>query len=133
MAKKKAPTTRKPVPSPRPSRSLPTTRKFGRYDNVVFEFINATTSLEQRGAVIVRAGEMVIEIPEQDGYWASLIIGKSQGHYFRGGNSIRGPHALKIDARWADLGDVFAGTWQDEDDDLLFRFRLPRAITKVVK
>jgi hypothetical protein len=133
MAKKKAATTRKPAPRPRPSRGLPTTRKIGRYDNVVFEFMNDNTSLEQRGTVIVRAGEMVIEIPEQDGYAASLVIGKSQGHYFRGANSIRGADALKIDARWADLGDLFAGTWQDEDDDLLFRFRLPRAITKVVK
>ena len=130
---KKAATTRKPAHRPRPSRSLPTTRTIGRYDSVVFEFINEKTSLEQRGTVIVRAGEMVLDIPEQDGCAASLVIRKSQGHYFRGGNSIRGPHALKIDARWADLGDVFAGTWQDEDDDLLFRFRLPRAITTVVR
>jgi len=133
MAKRKAPTTRKPATGSKSRRGLPTTRKLGRYDNVVFEFLNETTSLEQRGTVIVRAGEMVLEIPEQDGCAASLVIGKSQGHYFRGANSIRGADALKIDARWADLGDLFAGTWQDEDDDLLFRFRLPRAITKVVK
>jgi hypothetical protein len=133
MAKKKAATARKPAARSKAPRGLPTTHKAGRYDGVVFEFYNSDTDLEQRGTVIIRAEDMALEIPEQDGYAAATVIGKPLGHYFRGGNSSRKADALRVDARWADLGELFAGTWQDEDYDLLFRFRLPRAITKVVK
>ena len=127
MAKKKA--VKKSVKKAAPrqkSSSLPTTRKIGRYDDVLFEFYNDNTSVEQHGTVIIRSDAMVLDIPEQDGIAAALVIGRPHGTHFRGSNSSRDPNAVEADARWADLGDVFAGVWQDENDDLLFKFHLPK-------
>ena len=125
MAKKKA--AKKPAVK-RALKVIPTTCKMGRYEEVVFEFYNDATSVEQRGTVVIRADAMVLDIPEQDGIAATLIIGKPHASYFRGCNSVRDRDAIVVDARWADMGEVFAGIWQDENDDLLFRFYLPRKV-----
>jgi len=124
MAKKKK-VAKKSVRSPA-SKALPTNRKMGRYDGVLFEFYNDDTSLELRGTVVIREDAMVVEIPEQDNIAESLIVGKPRGHYFQGSNSSRDPDTLAAVACWADLGEAFAGTWQDDNDDLLFTFRLPK-------
>lgn len=107
-------------------RAIPTTHKKGRYESVIFEFYNDNTSVEQRGTVLIREDAMVLDIPEQDGVAATLIVGKPHPTHFRGVNTSREEDAIAVDARWADLGDAFAGTWQDENDDLLFKFRLPK-------
>jgi hypothetical protein len=123
MAKKKV--AKRPVAKSTRS-ALPTTHKKARYEGVLFEFYNDDTSLELRGTVVIREDAMVVEIPEQDNIAESLIVGKPRGHYFQGSNSSRDPDALAAVACWADLGEAFAGTWQDDNDDLLFVFRLPK-------
>jgi hypothetical protein len=123
MAKKKV---AKKTATKRPRGAIPTTMKLGRYDNVVFEFHNSGASPEFRGTVVIRKDAMVLEIPKQDGYAESLVVGKPHKHFFRGSNSSRAPDAVSCEARWADLGDEFAGIWQDDDYDSLFKFRLPK-------
>lgn len=93
-----------------------------KYDNVVFQFPDD----DMRGTVLVRDSQMVIEIPEQNGLAPCLVIGKQQGHLFRGTNEIRDEDALSISAAWCDFGEVFAGVWIEEGNELLFSFRLPR-------
>lgn len=126
MAKKKPKKKAKKSVRSRSTKGLPTNHKLGRYENVVFEFHNSNDSREFRGTVVIREDAMVLEIPKQDRYAESLVVGKPQTHFFRGSNSSRAPDALSCDARWADLGDLFAGTWQDDDYDSLFTFRLPK-------
>lgn len=50
----------------------------------------------------------------------SLIVGKPLSTYFRGSNTSRERNALPVDARWADVGNMFVGSWQDDDYDLIF-------------
>jgi len=123
MAKK---TIMKKSPVEQSQKTFPTAHPPGEYRNVTFEFYNAETSVEQKGTVVIRADAMVLDIPAQDGIAATLVIGTAHTTHFRGRNSARDRDAIEVDARWADLGDVFAGVWQDENDDLLFKFRLPR-------
>jgi hypothetical protein len=93
-----------------------------RFDNVLFEF----PSDDMRGTVLMRGDEMVLEIPEQDGLAPCLIVGKRDGQIFRGRNGIRDEYALSISAAWCNFGEVFAGVWVEEGNELLFLFRLPR-------
>lgn len=119
MAKKKA--SKKTT-----AKTLPTTHKQGRYDDVPFVFYNDDTTIEQKGVVVIREDAMVLEIPEQDGYPPALIIGKASGHYFRGKNSVRDQNFVPVDASWADLGDLCVGVWQDDSYEFIFFFHLPR-------
>jgi hypothetical protein len=98
------------------------TRDAVRYSDVLFEF----PDVDMRGTVIVRKGEMVIEISEQNGLAGALVVGKKDGHLFRGSNDIRDESALAIDASWCDFGEAYAGIWIEEGNELLFSFRLPR-------
>ena len=93
-----------------------------RYENVLFEFPDD----DMRGTVVVRGKEMVLDVPEQNGLAAALIVGKREGQIFRGKSDVRDKDALKISAAWCDFGEVFAGVWLEEDNELLFLFRLPR-------
>jgi hypothetical protein len=93
-----------------------------RYENVLFEFPDD----DMQGTVVVRGNEMVLDIPEQNGLAAALIVGKREGQIFRGKSDVRDKDALKISAAWCDFGEVFAGVWLEEDNELLFLFRLPR-------
>jgi len=106
-------------------KGIPTKHKKGRYEGVEFVFYNDSTDLLQKGTVLIRDDAMVLEIPEQDGYPHVLIVGKPQSHYFRGSNTSREKNALPVDARWADVGNMFVGSWQDNDYDLIFYFELP--------
>jgi hypothetical protein len=93
-----------------------------RYADVLFEF----PDVDMRGTVIVRNDEMVIEISEQNGLAGALVVGKKDGHLFRGKNGLRDEYALAINASWCDFGEAFAGIWIEEGNELLFKFRLPR-------
>ncbi len=106
-------------------KTIPTTHKKGRYEGVEFVFYNDTITLPQKGTVLIRDDAMVLEIPEQDGYPHALIVGTPQSHYFRGKNTSRERNALPVDARWADVGNMFVGSWQDDAYDLIFYFQLP--------
>ena len=41
-------------------------------------------------------------------------------------DDMTGTDALSISASWCDFGEVFAGVWIEEGNELLFLFRLPR-------
>jgi len=118
MAKKKT-TVKARAVSKKPAKRTSGVR---RYENVLFEF----PSDDMRGTVLVRDNEMVLDIPEQEGLAPCLIIGKREGQIFRGKNDIRDEYALSISAAWCDFGEVFAGVWLEEGNELLFLFRLPR-------
>jgi len=106
-------------------KAIPTKHKKGRYEGVEFVFYNDNTTLPQTGTVLIRDDAMVLEIPEQDGCLHALVVGKPQSHYFRGSNTSREKNALPVDARWADVGNMFVGSWQDDAYDLIFYFELP--------
>jgi hypothetical protein len=87
-----------------------------RRDGILFSF----TDSDLHGSVIVRDGEMVLDIPGGDGPY--LIIGRARGHYYEGENNIRGGN--HIEAKWAEMGDEFVGVWREENEEYFFTFRL---------
>lgn len=99
-----------------------------RFDDVEFEFFSMDEALTATGTVAVRPNAMVIDIPGQETTHACLVEGHLAGHVFAGRNTIRQEVPLRIEARWADLGDWFAGIWVEEGKDYLFRFHLPRQL-----
>jgi hypothetical protein len=97
-------------------------KPIGRHSNVLFEFPDD----DMHGTVVVRDDAMVIELPEQNGLAAALVIGKKDGPIYRGRNELRDEYALSISATWCNFGDVYAGVWIEEGNELLFKFRLPK-------
>ena len=97
-------------------------KRVGRHNNVLFEFPDD----DMRGTVVIRDDAMVIELPEQNGLAAALVIGKKDGSIYRGRNELRDAYALSISAAWCNFGDVYAGVWIEEGNELLFKFRLPK-------
>ncbi len=93
-----------------------------RYTNVIFEF----PADDMQGTVVIRDDAMVIEIPEQNGLAAALVIGNKDGHIYCGQNDLRDEYALSISAKWCNFGEVYAGVWIEEGNELLFKFRLPK-------
>jgi hypothetical protein len=95
------------------------------YKDVEFEFLSMEEALTVTGTVAIRPSTMVIDIPNQDMAYACLVEGNLTGHVYIGRNTLRQDEPLRIDARWADLGNCFAGIWTEEGIDYFFRFQLP--------
>lgn len=102
-------------------RSLPQ-----RFDDVEFEFLSMDEALAATGTVAIRPDVMIIDIPGQDTTHACLVEGHLTGHVYIGSNTLRQEEPLRIHARWADLGNCFAGIWIEEGIDYFSRFQLPR-------
>src|SRR5438045_305625 len=96
----------------------------GRRDNVTFHFVNANEDSYLTGTVVVRPGQMVLDIP--GGYGPYLIVGEAIGHHYEGTNTVRGP-CTPVNARWADVGGMFVGVWFENAEEFLFSFELPDA------
>ena len=92
-----------------------------RHDNVSFHFIGAKEDSRLPGTVVLRDGEMVLDIPGGDGPY--LIAGKARKHWFEGMNSHSG-RRYDVDAKWADLGGTYVGKWIEYGNEYLFSFDL---------
>jgi hypothetical protein len=94
-----------------------------RHSGVQFEFFSAHGLESQRGAVIIREGEMVLEVecPDDRPY---SIRGTVNREYFVGKHQDR-PDDVPVEAKWIRLDDIYVGTWIEEGTDYLFTFRLP--------
>jgi len=88
-------------------------------DGVRFHFINADEDDYLPGTVLLRDGEMVLDIPGGCGPY--LIVGKAIGHRFEGMNNVRGS-TTQVTARWADVGGMYVGVWQEGGSEYLFSF-----------
>jgi hypothetical protein len=97
-----------------------------RFDDVEFEFLSMDAALTATGTVAIRPDGIVIDIPGQDTTHACLIEGHLTGHVYIGSNTLKQEEPLRIDARWADLGNCFVGIWIEQGIDYFFRFNLPQ-------
>jgi len=77
----------------------------------------------EEATVLLRDGEMVIDMQEPDGVTKYLIVGKPKGYYFQGVNSA-GPRMPKVRVSWVKLGKVFVGQWLEDGQEYLFSFEL---------
>jgi hypothetical protein len=91
-------------------------------DNVTFHFVNANEDTSLTGTVLVRQGQMVLDIPGGGGPY--LIVGEAIGHHYEGTNTVRGV-CSPVNARWADVGGMFVGVWFENAEEFLFSFELP--------
>src|SRR6266576_1457992 len=89
-----------------------------------FRFLAANEDSRLAGTVIVRDGEMVLDISEGvTPYGPYLIIGTGNEYWFEGTNSA---HGMKyhVKAKWVQVGGTYIGTWIEGDEDYLFSFEL---------
>ncbi len=89
------------MPAKRTSEMKPT-----RVDDVDFQFLGPATDLSLTGSVLIRHGNMVIDIPKQPGSPPCLVEGRLIGHVYSGCNTLRQDEPPRIDARWSDLGGL---------------------------
>src|SRR5437868_5158709 len=95
-----------------------------KHEGVRFHFLGAKEDSELVGTVLLRDGEMVLDIPSSNGPY--LLHGKSHGHRFEGTTIVPGK-SNPVEARWADVGRMYVGIWIEEGYDYLFSFELPSA------
>jgi hypothetical protein len=76
-----------------------------------------------RGTVVVRPSEMVLEI-EDDRGGTYLLRGRLTGGTYNAIESNAPTGARPVRARWTRLGPYYVGIWLEQDADNLFRFRL---------
>src|SRR4051794_33030206 len=98
-----------------------------RYKNVSFELLGAGDSeavhRALRGTVIVRDGEMVLEV-ELPGDRPYLIKGKECDGFYAGAHDGH-KDDVPVYARWTRLDNIWIGMWVEEGYDYLFSFELP--------
>jgi hypothetical protein len=102
-----------------------------RYSDVQFEFFGADGLESQRGVVIIRDGEMALEIecPDDRPY---SIVGAVRNGFFVGQHRDL-PDDVPVEAKWIRLDDIYIGTWVEDGQDYLFKFRLPADPTSARK
>jgi hypothetical protein len=104
--------------------SLPTGKHARRHNDVDFHFLGAGEDPEDSylpGTVIVRDGEMVLEIP--GGYGPYWISGKARETWFEGKNSYP-QRTYETAAKWALVGGTYVGIWIEDGFEYLFSFEL---------
>jgi hypothetical protein len=96
-----------------------------RYVDVEFEFLCPEQDLTERGIVILRDGEMVLEVEcNGDPIDPYLICGKAERGFFQGRHKGKIPEDVTVDAKWTRLDDIYIGIWTEDGEDYFFKFRL---------
>jgi hypothetical protein len=97
-----------------------------RYVDGEFEFLSATKDLTERGIVIQRDDEMVLEVEcngdPEDPY---LICGKAERGFFQGRHKGKLPDDVTVEAKWTRLDEIYIGIWIEDGVDYFLKFRLP--------
>jgi hypothetical protein len=88
---------------------------------MAFHFLGTDEDSILSGTVIVRDGEMVLEILGGEGPY--LIVGKARKHWFEGPNSAVG-RRNQVDAKWTEVCGTYVGIWIEENWKYLFSFEL---------
>lgn len=88
-------------------------------------FLSEDDVAELPAEVILREGEMVIDIPKSAKTKRFLVVGKRMDDYWTGGNEAQSETGIRVTATWSFLRDRFVGTWVEDDIDYLFTFRGP--------
>jgi len=92
-----------------------------KFSYVRFCFFRNKEDTELIGTVLLRNGDMILDIPGGDGPY--LIVGKLSGHVYGGPSEVRG-RIKKVDAKWADVEGEHVGTWVEDGYKYLFSFVL---------
>lgn len=92
-----------------------------RYSGVEFWIVGDDSVTTERGTVLIREREMVLEVSDGEG-GIYLLPGRLNGHYYsaieqrpQGGEPVR--------AKWSRLGAHYVGIWREKNFEYLFRFR----------
>lgn len=102
-------------------------KKTERYEEIQFQFVSLEIAETEKGTVLLRGDEMVIDIQDpEDGVTVYLIVGKLSQNFFDGSNT-GGPLMPKVRARWVDFGRTYVGLWIEAGHEYLFSFQLPRS------
>jgi hypothetical protein len=100
---------------------MKTRSALSRHENVLFHFLGTNEDSFLSGTVLVRPGDMVLQIPGGDGPYH--LVGKARKHWFEGTNSDPN-RRYEVDAKWAELGALYVGMWIEEGYEYLFSFDL---------
>lgn len=88
---------------------------------IQFKGPEARDYVEERAEIRLSECEMAISIPHR-----YLVIGKKVDYFFAGVDSLEHEIHVDVKARWALLGDVYAGVWIEDGVEYLICFRLTR-------
>lgn len=97
-----------------------------RHEDVTFIFLSMDAVWSPVGGVVCRDDEMVLDLRADGNNPPYVVVGKRVEYFFAGVNTRRDEDATEVVARWALLGDVYAGIWIEEGAEYLFSFRLPK-------
>jgi hypothetical protein len=110
--------------------------QFWRYDGVDFNFKGEKEEEDLSGTVIIRKGEMVLDIPGGYGPYmiiGKLLVGKPLESWYQGKNSASS-RSYETEARWAFVGEgTYAGLWVEDNCDYLFSFHLGTPSVKITE
>ena len=97
-----------------------------QYRDVPIQFLSPDDdAIDVTATVLLRQGEMVIDIPSQPSSGPYLVRGKKVVHFFAGVDSLAHEDQAHVVVRWSLLGDLYVGIWIEEGVEYLFSFRLP--------
>lgn len=102
---------------------MPRKTNVKKFDNVEIQFVNLEDADSLNATVLLRGEEMVIDMQDDDGVTAYLIIGKPVDYFFKGVNSA-GKTMPKVLASWVKLGSTYVGVWIQDAREYLFSFEL---------
>src|SRR6266850_1505830 len=102
---------------------MATRNKAKKFENVEIQFVNIEDAQALNATVLVRNGEMVIDIQALDGITDYLIVGKPEDYFFQGINSA-GKAMPTVRAKWVKLGRIYVGLWIEGGREYLFSFEL---------
>jgi hypothetical protein len=98
-------------------------RGFAKFERVAVDFVSADRDpFSVRADVLVRAGEMVLEI-DFDGDRQVVVGARDKSGSYAADAQMDG---LAVRARWTSLFDEHVGIWSVSGDGWFFRFRFPK-------
>jgi hypothetical protein len=117
------------MPRAKPSRKISTNTRSknsdtARFEGVEFWIISDTSADHLTGVVLVRPGEMVLEIHQgRDGLYH--LPGTLAGQVYNAREKGAPDRSDPVRARWTRLGAYYIGIWVESGYEALFRFKLP--------
>lgn len=97
-----------------------------KYENVNFRFLTEFDDpIATTGMVLVREGEMVLEVDHPDDRPYSIVAKMKGDHYAGVHEGI--PGDVPVAAKWVQLDAGYVGGWYEDGQEWLFSFTLPTA------
>jgi hypothetical protein len=93
-----------------------------RKQETSFEFFSDNDASVCQGTVILRDGEMVLDVLCDGEERPYTVVGASKGHSYIG-RHVGPPGDSEVTAEWVKLADAWVGVWVEDGHRYLFTFQ----------